>query len=212
MWISRPFPTPRSPLHLLSLLLLSARILGVARADDDDDDDDQPVLKDNSANCTCYTLDSNTESDMSDSAPYYFTYHRFWDFRALATSADQYAGGAPDPVTDDEDEGMETVTDADAAYLNGSAWNRDWGIQNWGKEATDDFPVRMQNSPRNVYICEFSPLFFFLLFLSSYSFLSSFFSLFLLGSLASSPNRVRYYLSRVLSRSGRKMSRTLHKG
>ncbi|KAK0618771.1 hypothetical protein DIS24_g11548, partial [Lasiodiplodia hormozganensis] len=155
MWISRPFPTPRSPLHLLSLILLSARILGVARADDDDDnDDDQPVLKDNSANCTCYTLDSNTESDMSDSAPYYFTYHRFWDFRALATSADQYAGGAPDPVTDDEDEGMETVTDADAAYLNGSAWNRDWGIQNWGKEATDDFPVRMQNSPRNVYISQ----------------------------------------------------------
>lgn len=210
MWISRPFPTPRSPLHLLSLLLLSARILGVARADDDNDDDDQPVLKDNSANCTCYTLDSNTESDMSDSAPYYFSYHRFWDFRALATSADQYAGGAPDPVTDDEDEGMETVTDADAAYLNGSAWNRDWGIQNWGKEATDDFPVRMQNSPRNVYICKLSLS----LLLSIIPLLSYFFSLslFLLGPLASSPNRVRYHSFCVLSRSGRKMSRSLHKG
>lgn len=104
---------------------------------------------------------------MSESEPHYFTYHRFWDFRALATSAGQYSGkgsdggDAPDPVTDDEDEGLETVADDDASYLNGSAWNQDWGIQNWGKAATEEFPVRMQNSARNVYICECSSSFFF---------------------------------------------------
>ncbi|KAL1633585.1 hypothetical protein SLS58_011006 [Diplodia intermedia] len=160
MRISRPVPTPRSsPLPLLSLLLLSTHLLRAVRADDGDNDD-QPVLKDNSANCTCYTLDSGTSDDMSESEPHYFTYHRFWDFRSLATSAGQYSakgsdgGDAPDPVTDDEDEGLETVAAEDAAYLNGSAWNRDWGIQSWGKPATADFPVRMQNSARNVYISQ----------------------------------------------------------
>ncbi|OJD38582.1 glycoside hydrolase family 16 protein [Diplodia corticola] len=164
MWISRRIiPTPH--LHLVSLLLLSTRLLHAVRADDDDtdgDDDEAVVLKDNSPNCTCYTLDSGTSDDMSpdNSEPYYFTYHRFWDFRSLATSAGQFSskgsdgGTAPDPVTDDEDEGLETVADQDAAYLNGSAWNADWGIQNWGKEATADFPVRMRNSARNVYISQ----------------------------------------------------------
>lgn len=147
----RTISTSPSTLHVLSLLLFSTRLIHSVRADDDDDDDDQPLLRDNSPNCTCYALESGTGGD--NSQPYYFTYHRFWDFRALATQADQYTE-TPDPVTDDEDQGYEMVSSQDAGYLNGSVWNKDWGIQNWGKEATEDFPVRMQNSPRNVYICE----------------------------------------------------------
>ncbi|KAH7054470.1 concanavalin A-like lectin/glucanase domain-containing protein [Macrophomina phaseolina] len=148
----RPFsttPPALSTWHILSLLLLAARLVQHVRADDDDDD--QPLLKDNSANCTCYALESGTGGDSSQ--PYYFAYHRFWDFRALATQADQYTE-VPDPVTNEEDQGFETVSATDAGYLNGTDWNKDWGIQNWGKEATDEFPVRMQNSPRNVYISQ----------------------------------------------------------
>lgn len=152
MRISRPISTPPSTLRLLSLFLVSTQLLRSVRADDDGDDD-QPVLKDNSSNCTCYALESGTSDDMTDSQPYYFAYHRFWDFRALATQAGQYSE-IPDPVTDDEDQGFETVSSVDAGYLNGTTWNKDWGIQNWGKEATDDFPVRMQNSPSNVYISQ----------------------------------------------------------
>ncbi|GME23018.1 Concanavalin A-like lectin/glucanase [Neofusicoccum parvum] len=152
MRISRPISTPPSTLRLLSLFLVSTQLLRGVRADDDGDDD-QPVLKDNSSNCTCYALESGTSDDMTDSQPYYFAYHRFWDFRALATQAGQYSE-VPDPVTDDEDQGFETVSSVDASYLNGTTWNKDWGIQNWGKEATDDFPVRMQNSPSNVYISQ----------------------------------------------------------
>lgn len=147
----RTISTSPSTLHVLSLLLFSTRLIHSVRADDDDDNDDQPLLKDNSPNCTCYALESGTGGD--NSQPYYFTYHRFWDFRALATQADQYTE-TPDPVTDDEDQGYEMVSSQDAGYLNGSVWNKDWGIQNWGKEATEDFPVRMQNSPRNVYISQ----------------------------------------------------------
>ena len=40
----------------------------------------------------------------------------------------------------------------EANILNSDAWNKDWNIQSWSKNASDDFPIRMVNSPANVYL------------------------------------------------------------
>ncbi|KAF1814343.1 concanavalin A-like lectin/glucanase [Eremomyces bilateralis CBS 781.70] len=101
-------------------------------------------LKDNSASCDCYVTTSGSE-------PSYFTYHRFWDFRNLATAPDQYTR-APRLLTDADSSGNELSRDQ--SFLNSSDWNADWDIQDWTKEATDEFPIRTQNSPANVYIAQ----------------------------------------------------------
>ena len=100
------------------------------------------LLKDNSPDCSCYVVETGN-------TPSYFQYHRFWDFRNVATTKNQYTV-TPPAVNNSQDAGNELAPDQ--AFLNSSAWNADWGIQNWGKPSTSDFPVRMQNSPANVYI------------------------------------------------------------
>lgn len=100
------------------------------------------LLKDNSPNCSCYVVETGN-------TPSYFQYHRFWDFRNVATTENQYTV-TPPAVNNSQDAGNEPAPDQ--AFLNSSAWNADWGIQNWGKPSTSNFPVRMQNSPANVYI------------------------------------------------------------
>ncbi|KAK7535512.1 hypothetical protein IWX50DRAFT_630619 [Phyllosticta citricarpa] len=134
-------------LSLVPLLAFSR----FARADDDDDSDssstNQQDLKQNSANCSCYAIGSGSKNSSE-----YFSYHRFYDFRSLATSANQYT--VPDVVSDDEDQGAESVVADDQGYLNGTQFMNDWDIQNWTSNATADFPVRMVNSARNVYITQ----------------------------------------------------------
>ncbi|KAK7528928.1 concanavalin A-like lectin/glucanase domain-containing protein [Phyllosticta citriasiana] len=134
-------------LSLVPLLAFSR--FARAAADDDDDSDssstNQQDLKQNSANCSCYAIGSGSKNSSE-----YFSYHRFYDFRSLATSANQYT--VPDVVSDDEDQGTESVVADDQGYLNGTQFMNDWDIQNWTSNATADFPVRMVNSAQNVYI------------------------------------------------------------
>lgn len=105
------------------------------------------ALHDNSKGCNCYVVDSGENSK----TPEYFQYYRFFDFRNLADGPDQYVN-APPLLKDNQDEGDEDVTTHDV--FASDAWTTDWGIQNWGKEASEDFPIRMQNSPGNVYISQ----------------------------------------------------------
>lgn len=101
--------------------------------------------KDNSQNCTCYVVNSGADSK----TPQYFQYYRFYDFRNLADKPGQFVN-PPDLITDSQDAGAEPVNDAN--ILNSDAWNTDWSIQNWSKDATSDFPTRMVNSPANIYL------------------------------------------------------------
>jgi hypothetical protein len=101
--------------------------------------------KDNNQNCSCYVVNSGADSN----SPQYFQYYRFYDFRNLADRPGQYPN-APGLINDTQDAGDESVWNAD--ILNSDAFNTDWGIQNWSKEATEDFPTRMVNSPANIYI------------------------------------------------------------
>lgn len=99
----------------------------------------------NTNNCTCYVVDSGPDS----STPQYFQYYRFYDFRSLADRPAQYVK-TPNVVDDWKDAPGQDVWDAN--ILNSASWNTDWSIQNWSKDATEDFPTRMVNSPANVYL------------------------------------------------------------
>jgi hypothetical protein len=101
--------------------------------------------KDNNQNCSCYVVNSGTESN----TPQYFQYYRFYDFRNLANGPKQYLN-APGLINDTQDAGDESVWNAN--ILNSDAFNTDWSIQNWSKNASDDFPTKMVNSPANIYI------------------------------------------------------------
>ena len=122
---------------LLTLLIGSSSVLS----------QNTSALHENSQNCSCYVLDSGPNS----STPTYFQYHRFWDFRNIATDGPrQYLQAPPEVDTSFEDAGGEQVWDQ--SFLNSDAWNTDWAIQVWNQNATSDFPVRMANSAANVYI------------------------------------------------------------
>jgi hypothetical protein len=97
------------------------------------------ALHDNSPSCTCYAV-------ISDDSPTYFLYHRFYDFRYFGNSTTILS--APPTVT--RWGGQELTPDQDA--LNSTAFTDDWGIMNWSKKAASDAPVKMQNTPQNVYL------------------------------------------------------------
>ncbi|KAF2869907.1 concanavalin A-like lectin/glucanase domain-containing protein [Massariosphaeria phaeospora] len=102
-------------------------------------------LHDGLQNCGCYVVDTGADSK----SPEYFQFHRFFDFRNLAGGPGQYVQ-APPLVNDTQDAGDEPLWTPNV--LGSDAWSADWGIQNWGKNATEEFPVKMVNSPANVYI------------------------------------------------------------
>ncbi|ORY15546.1 concanavalin A-like lectin/glucanase domain-containing protein [Clohesyomyces aquaticus] len=102
---------------------------------------------DNSQNCSCYVIESGANSN----TPEYFQYYRFFDFRNFADKAGQFTK-TPPAVNDSASAGLKPVWDKD--QLTTDAWNVDWGIQNWSKPATSDFPTPMANSPANVYILQ----------------------------------------------------------
>ncbi|USP74560.1 glycoside hydrolase family 16 protein [Curvularia clavata] len=96
--------------------------------------------KDNNADCDCYVVQSGSE------APEYFQFYRFYDFRSLPNPLDT----SPPPINESQNAGQLPVWQPD--LFNSDAWNFDWGIQNWSKPATEDFPVPMANSPANIYL------------------------------------------------------------
>jgi hypothetical protein len=104
-------------------------------------------LHDNSENCSCYVVNSGPSS-----TPTYFQYHRFWDFRQIAAETNRSYVSVPPTVNDTQDAGNEPVWNPE--FFNTDSWNVDWSIQNWSKKATDEFPVRMVNSPANLYILQ----------------------------------------------------------
>lgn len=101
--------------------------------------------RENSQNCSCYVINSGDDSE----TPQYFQYYRFYDFRNLADRSGQYLK-APAVVDDWDDAPNQDVGDED--ILNSAAWNTDWHIQTWKKNASDDFATRMVNSPANIYL------------------------------------------------------------
>jgi hypothetical protein len=99
----------------------------------------------NNQNCTCYVVESGADSE----TPQYFQYHRFYDFRNLADKPGEYVK-AP-AIVEDWNEAPDLAV-GQPNILNSDAWNTDWNIQSWSKNASDDFPVQMVNSPANVYL------------------------------------------------------------
>jgi hypothetical protein len=98
--------------------------------------------KDNSPNCSCYVVSSGAQSD----SPEYFQYYRFYDFRNIA-------GGLTDaPPLINDTQNTSLVPSVQPQIFNSDDWLADWGIQNWSKKATADFPIPMSNSFGNIYM------------------------------------------------------------
>lgn len=128
--------------RLGALLLPLTALLTTARAESAYTSSDSQTPKDNNANCSCYVVKSGDDSN----TPSYFQYYRFYDFRNLPDAMRQ----APPLVNDTAAAGLEPVWQPD--LFNSGAWNADWGLQNWSKPATDDFPTPMNNSLANIYL------------------------------------------------------------
>jgi hypothetical protein len=100
--------------------------------------------KDNNPDCDCYVVQSGADSQ----TPEYFQYYRFYDFRNLPGAMSE----SPPLLKDDQIAGMANTWQPD--LFNSDAWNYDWGIQNWTKPATEDFPTPMNNSFANIFLGE----------------------------------------------------------
>lgn len=102
--------------------------------------------------CDCYETSTNE----------YFINHQFHDFRSISNVAatPPLPSGLP---------ASNNLIPAQSDYVNNSdfglqqngwiqtdAWNDDWATMNWGTLPSSDFPIRMQNSLANVYVCELS--------------------------------------------------------
>lgn len=98
--------------------------------------------KDNNADCNCYVVSSGADSN----TPEYFQYYRFYDFRNLP------GGLTTPPGQVNSSDGLEPTWQPDV--FNSADWQYDWGLQNWSKPASDDFPVPLTNSYANIYVAE----------------------------------------------------------
>lgn len=129
-------------MSFLPLVLSLAALLQPALAANAYTTSNNETPKDNNADCNCYVVQSGTNSD----TPTYFQYYRFYDFRNL----DGALTSSPPLLTNDQTAGLQPSWQPN--IFNSDAWNTDWSIQNWSKPATEDFPVKMDNSRANVYI------------------------------------------------------------
>ncbi|ESZ90415.1 glycoside hydrolase family 16 protein [Sclerotinia borealis F-4128] len=96
--------------------------------------------KDNGEECSCFRTDSASSG--------YFTYHRFHDFRTVATASQT----VPELISNEGDSSSAVVT---SDFFSGSAWNNDWSTQSWNNSDSmkeSGSSVLMVNSPNNVYI------------------------------------------------------------
>jgi hypothetical protein len=98
--------------------------------------------KDNNPDCDCYVVQSGADSRQ----PEYFQYYRFYDFRNLPGGFSQAPGQVNDSL------GTESTWQPD--LFSSDDWKADWQVQNWSKNATEEFPVPMTNSPANVYLAK----------------------------------------------------------
>jgi len=98
--------------------------------------------KDNNPNCSCYVVESGAQSN----SPEYFQYYRFYDFRNLE------GGFTSPPPPINQSQNASLVPTWQPQIFNSNDWNADWGMQNWSKKATADFPTPMSNSLGNVYV------------------------------------------------------------
>ncbi|KAF2274535.1 concanavalin A-like lectin/glucanase [Westerdykella ornata] len=134
----------------LSLLLHSHPALSAYTSTTDNSD-----VHDPSKSCSCYVISSDSSSPSSSSStttPTYFLHHRFFDFRNLADGQPGKYVSDPPLLNSTQDNGTESVWSPDV--LDTDAWTTDWAIQNWSKPSSDKFPVRMVNSPANIYISQ----------------------------------------------------------
>ena len=95
--------------------------------------------------CSCYRTSSND----------FFTNHRFYDFRNVAS----YSDTAPPlqstlPASADDQTGQSTddVGSLQSGFISSSDWTQNWSIQDWGKGRANDTKYRMWNSLSNVFV------------------------------------------------------------
>lgn len=100
--------------------------------------------KDNNGNCSCYVVSTGDNSDI----PQYFQYYRFYDFRNLAGGLET----APPLINSSQNTSL--VPTWQPSIFSSDDFLFDWGIQNWSKDATEDFPIPMSNSFGNIYLGE----------------------------------------------------------
>ncbi|EAT85366.1 hypothetical protein HBI56_136450 [Parastagonospora nodorum] len=130
--------------YLPALLLPLAALLTPTLAADSYVSSNSETPKDNNGNCSCYVVSTGDNSD----TPQYFQYYRFYDFRNLAGGFDT----APPLINDTQN--ASALSTWQPSIFNSDNWISDWGIQNWSKPATDDFPVPLTNSYANIYMGE----------------------------------------------------------
>lgn len=125
-----PVPSVLLPLPLfLSLLLLSPA---------------------SAVDCDCYETSTHQ----------YFTDHLFHDFRSLpgvpASATPPLPSGLPSTLNPAQADyaSQPDIGVQQTGWIQSNAWTDFWGTMDWGKVATSDFPVRMQNSVANAYLGE----------------------------------------------------------
>jgi hypothetical protein len=128
--------------HIGALLLPLTALLTPTLAADAYVSSKNETPKDNSPNCSCYVVSTGAQSD----TPEYFQYYRFYDFRNIAGGL----SNAPPLINGTQNASL--VPSWQPNVFNGDDWLADWGIQNWTKAATPDFPVPMANSYSNIFM------------------------------------------------------------
>jgi hypothetical protein len=128
--------------HFGALFLPLAALLTPTFAADAYTSSNSETPKDNNGNCSCYVVSTGDQSD----TPEYFQYYRFYDFRNLA------GGLATDPPLINDTQNTSMAPTWQPNIFNSDDFLADWGVQNWSKPATEDFPVPMSNSFANIYV------------------------------------------------------------
>jgi hypothetical protein len=128
--------------HVGALLLPLAAIVTPTLAAGAYSSSNNETPKDNSPNCSCYVVSTGAQSN----SPEYFQYYRFYDFRNIAGGL----SNAPPMINDTQNATLLPTWQPEV--FSSDDWLADWGIQNWSKKATPDFPVDMSNSLSNVFM------------------------------------------------------------
>ncbi|KAF1911733.1 concanavalin A-like lectin/glucanase domain-containing protein, partial [Ampelomyces quisqualis] len=127
-----------------ALLLSLATLVTPTRATSTYSSSNSDTPKDGNSNCSCYVIASGAQSN----SPEYFQYYRFYDFRNLAGGLET----APPLINNTQNTSQAAIWQPE--IFNSDDFLADWGIQNWSKPATDDFPIPMSNSFANIYLGE----------------------------------------------------------
>lgn len=96
--------------------------------------------------CSCYQA---TDSDGS-----LFLNHQFFDFRALANESFASNLTAPNPINEDQDQGIEHIT---SPFFDRGLFGDYFVPASWTKNASDVAPITMVNSQQNIYLTRDTP-------------------------------------------------------